>query len=63
MPGSLDRVMRVQGTGGGVLWIVGLKITHGKAGYEDGSGRDCDGGAMHIGGGTVELAMCAIENN
>jgi len=52
--GGERRVMRVSDSVGGVLRVVGLKLTNAD-GYS--------GGGMYIDGGRVELAMCAIENN
>jgi len=45
--------MNVKGTEGGVLRVVGVKLTNVYV---------YDGGGMYIYGGTVELAMCAIDN-
>ena len=53
------RVMYVKETGGGVLRVVGLKLNNGYGGNYVGG----IGGGMNIEGATVELAMCAIENN
>jgi len=49
--------MAVYWTGGGVLRVVGVKLTNG-----DG-GSYYSGGGKYIKGGTVQLVMCVIENN